>query len=63
VACQRDLGKRRNIPPGETATTNSTHNIVPAKTGTQPPSLRANGSRECAPDDRLREAIHFFRQD
>ncbi len=21
------------------------------------PSLRANGSRECAPDDRLREAI------
>jgi hypothetical protein len=21
-------------------------------------SLRANGSRECAPDDRLREAIH-----
>jgi hypothetical protein len=21
--------------------------------------LRANGSRECAPDDRLREAIHF----
>src|SRR3954462_6099006 len=23
-----------------------------------PPSLRAPGSRECAPDDRLREAIH-----
>jgi hypothetical protein len=23
-------------------------------------SLRANGSRECAPDDRLREAIHTF---
>src|SRR5438876_7047566 len=22
------------------------------------PSLRANGSRECAPDDKLREAIH-----
>jgi hypothetical protein len=22
------------------------------------PSLRANGSSECAPDDRLREAIH-----
>jgi hypothetical protein len=22
------------------------------------PSLRANGSRECAPDGRLREAIH-----
>src|SRR5579872_7350098 len=22
------------------------------------PSLQANGSRECAPDDRLREAIH-----
>jgi hypothetical protein len=25
-------------------------------------SLRANGSRECAPDDRLREAIHFAAQ-
>src|SRR5438034_6447952 len=25
------------------------------------PSLRANGSRECAPDDRLREAIHSRR--
>jgi hypothetical protein len=25
---------------------------------TREPSLRANGSRECAPDDRLREAIH-----
>ena len=25
---------------------------------TAAPSLRANGSRECAPDDRLREAIH-----
>jgi hypothetical protein len=24
-----------------------------------PTSLRANGSRECAPDDRLREAIQF----
>src|ERR1700738_5323029 len=24
------------------------------------PSLRANGSRECAPDDRLREAIHSY---
>jgi hypothetical protein len=23
------------------------------------PSLRANGSRECAPDDRLHEAMHF----
>jgi hypothetical protein len=23
-------------------------------------SLRANGSRECAPEDRLREAIHSF---
>ena len=27
-----------------------------------PPSLRANGSRECAPDDRLREAIHVAAQ-
>jgi hypothetical protein len=26
------------------------------------PSLRANGSRECAPDDRLREAIQDLRQ-
>src|SRR5271168_667476 len=26
------------------------------------PSLRANGSRECAPDDGLREAIHFTAQ-
>jgi hypothetical protein len=26
--------------------------------GLPQPSLRANGSRECAPDDRLREAIH-----
>src|SRR6266536_1467991 len=26
------------------------------------PSLRANGSRECAPDDRLREAIHLTAQ-
>jgi hypothetical protein len=25
---------------------------------TMGPSLRANGSRECAPDDRIREAIH-----
>src|SRR6476469_10783046 len=25
-------------------------------------SLRANGSRECAPDDRLREAIHRARK-
>jgi hypothetical protein len=24
------------------------------------PSLRTNGSRECAPDDRLREAIHCY---
>ena len=26
------------------------------------PSLRANGSRECAPDDRLREVIHLAAQ-
>jgi hypothetical protein len=24
--------------------------------------LRANGSRECAPDDRLREAIHSYKE-
>src|SRR6266446_6546326 len=28
----------------------------------KPLSLRANGSRECAPDDRLREAIHSHDQ-
>jgi len=28
------------------------------RTGDATSSLRANGSRECAPDDRLREAIH-----
>jgi hypothetical protein len=27
------------------------------------PSLRANGSRECAPDDRLREAIQLWRSE
>jgi hypothetical protein len=27
------------------------------------PSLRANGSRECAPDDRLREAIQLLCSD
>ena len=26
------------------------------------PSLRANGSGECPPDDRLREAIQFFQE-
>jgi hypothetical protein len=26
----------------------------------QQPSLRANGSRECAPDDRLHEAIQYW---
>jgi hypothetical protein len=26
------------------------------------PDKRANGSRECAPDDRLREAIHLARK-
>ena len=25
-------------------------------------SLRANGSRECAPDDKLREAIHVAKE-
>jgi hypothetical protein len=27
------------------------------------PSLRANGSRECAPDDKLREAIQLLGQE
>src|SRR6266436_7899607 len=27
------------------------------------PSLRANGSRECAPDDKLREAMHACRKE
>ncbi|WP_247512380.1 hypothetical protein, partial [Bradyrhizobium sp. 157] len=31
---------------------------IDAVRGPSTPSLRANGSRECAPDDRLREAIH-----
>jgi hypothetical protein len=31
----------------------------PLENGSGYPSLRANGSRECAPDDRLREAIHL----
>src|ERR1700676_3282598 len=30
-----------------------------ARPRSRPPSLRATGSRECAPDDRLREAILF----
>ena len=36
--------------------THSLHGIVARNLE---PSLRANGSRECAPDDRLREAIHL----
>jgi hypothetical protein len=38
----------------------SLHRLVPihAIVRSVQPSLRANGSRECAPDDRLREAIH-----
>jgi hypothetical protein len=31
--------------------------VVMGTSGISLPSLRANGSRECAPDDRLREAI------
>jgi hypothetical protein len=36
-------------------------NDIGSRQRAQPPSpsLRANGSRECAPDDRLREAIHL----
>jgi len=34
------------------------HNCQKSKQYLVVPSLRANGSRECAPDDRLREAIH-----
>ena len=33
--------------------------IQTAKGNSVEPSLRANGSRECAPDDRLHEAIHL----
>jgi hypothetical protein len=29
------------------------------KQGGSTPSLRANGSRECAPDDKLRDAIQL----
>src|SRR6267378_3145538 len=32
--------------------------FAPRNDGGTSPSLRATGSRECAPDDRLREAIH-----
>src|SRR5260370_24983632 len=37
-----------------------THGVARIRTyvDIQTSSLRANGSRECAPDDRLREAIH-----
>ena len=34
----------------------------PARIQASPPSLRANGSRECAPDDKLSEAIHATTQ-
>src|SRR4051812_10009123 len=34
----------------------------PYRTTTPSPSLRATGSRECAPDDKLSEAIHVAAQ-
>src|SRR5438874_8784861 len=37
------------------------YRIVASLNWTLVPSLRANGSRECAPDDRLREAIQVAR--
>src|SRR4029078_12629788 len=37
---------------------NGEFSLTLAKQEVSQPSLRANGSRECAPDDRLREAIH-----
>src|SRR4029453_5384288 len=35
--------------------------VARLRTCVYPPSLRANGPRECAPDDRLREAIQLCR--
>jgi len=34
-----------------------------AEAGVGPSSLRANGSAQAPPDDRLREAIHLRKQD
>jgi hypothetical protein len=53
IPCALSLQERDN----EIGKTRANH---AARTGTYvPSSLRANGSRECAPDDRLREAIHL----
>jgi hypothetical protein len=41
----------------------ASHWVAPMQPENAPsPSLRANGSRECAPDDRLREAIQKARK-
>src|SRR5258708_5383656 len=54
---QADLPRRRDRARRDLAA--EIHRGVLAERARSPqPSLRANGSRECAPDDRLREAIH-----
>src|SRR6266446_8782749 len=55
ISPQREHGLLRRFAPRNDGTliSNSKDN-----SGVEP-SLRANGSRECAPDDRLREAIHL----
>jgi len=56
-------GIRRSPRPlwAEDKSTARAHGAARSRTCVQP-SLRANGSRECAPDDRLREAIHLAAQ-
>jgi len=58
LAAQRKHGLLRRFAPRNDGSliSNSKDN-----SGVEP-SLRANGSRECAPDDRLREAIHLAAQ-
>jgi hypothetical protein len=67
--CTRDRGcsKHPAFPApssfkGEEFSTARAHRAARARTHICAPSLRANGSRECAPDDRLREAIHLAQQ-
>jgi hypothetical protein len=70
-ATRSDSRKRRSSTPGllDSIAGASEHRVARLRGRRRPrtlrtaqihkkPSLRANGSRECAPDDRLREAIH-----
>jgi hypothetical protein len=47
-----------NTPPESGRTVAQISDSIFKKPTVARPSLRANGSRECAPDDRLSEAIH-----